>query len=203
MYFRLISLILICSSNVWAGEKVIFCLGDSLTAGYHIPSKSAWPNLVEEGLKSEKNSVKVINGGVSGSTTASGMGRLNWHMKAKGAPDILVLALGANDGLRGQKTESMKSNLSSIIQKAKKAGSHVLLAGMKMPPNYGKDYTNRFEKVFTDLAKEEDVSLIPFLLEGVAAVPKLNLPDGIHPNEDGHRVMADLVLKHLKPILQP
>ena len=184
-------------------EKVILCLGDSLTAGYQIPIEKAWPHLIEEEMSSKGSHVKVVNGGISGSTTSSALGRFNWHLKGQGPPDILILALGANDGLRGQSTDAMKKNLSSIIDLALKHKTQVLLAGMKMPPNYGKDYTHDFEKVFLDLAQTKKISFLPFLLEGVAAIPKLNLTDGIHPNPAGHQIMAGAILKHLLPLIKP
>ena len=203
MTFRLLLFLsLLQSGQLLADSKVVLCLGDSLTAGYDIPSKHAWPHLVETQLLKSGQKVEVINAGISGSTSASGVGRFQWHLKSKGAPHILILALGANDGLRGQSTEAMKKNLLKIIEKAQEKKVTVLFAGMKMPPNYGKEYTQKFEKVFVDIAKEKKLPFIPFFLEGVAAQPKLNLPDGVHPNSKGHQIMADLVLKHLLPLFK-
>jgi len=198
-----IYLILLNFGLLSAEGKVVLCLGDSLTAGYQIPAKTAWPKLLENTLKTEGKKVRVINSGISGSTTSSAMGRLKWHIKGKGTPDIVVIALGANDGLRGQDTEAMRKNLSNVIDYAQENGSVVLLAGMKIPPNYGQEYTRRFEQVYVDLSKKKNVASIPFLLEGVAAIPKLNLPDGIHPNIDGHKIVSGVVLKHLRPLLKP
>ena len=131
--------------------------------------------------------------GVSGSTTASALSRLTWYLRDR--PDILLLALGANDGLRGLPTLQIKHNLAETIELSLSKGIRVVLAGMKMPPNYGENYTLKFEKVFHELAKEYGITFIPFLLEGVAGDPKLNLPDGIHPNEPGHQIIAELVYK--------
>ncbi len=174
-------------------------LGDSLTEGYGVAQEESFPSLLEKKLRERGKNVQIINAGIGGSTSASGLARLRWHLREK--PDIMILALGANDGLRGLKPDEIKKNLAAVIQLAKKNGIRVVLAGMKMPPNYGAQYTAAFERVFTELAREEKVAFIPFLLEGVGGVPSLNQPDGIHPNEKGHEKIADHVLKHLIPIL--
>lgn len=176
--------------------QTILFLGDSLTEGYRLSKEESYPSLVEEKLKLKHPKVKVINGGVSGATTASGLKRLDWYLKAK--PDIMVLALGANDGLRGLKLEQTSKNLSQVIEKAQERGMKVILAGMKMPTNYGEPYRTNFEKIFTDLARKYKLRLIPFLLEGVGGNPKLNLPDGIHPNAQGYEVVAKNVLTVLE-----
>ena len=181
----------------------ILFIGDSLTEGYRLEKEEAFPHLVGEALRAQGKNVSVINAGVSGATSASGMGRLQWHLRAKPKPKILVLSLGANDGLRGQKVESTKENLSKTIKFAKTQGMQVLLSGMKMPPNYGIEYTSAFENMYRVLAKEENVALIPFLLEGVAVEKKLNLEDGIHPNAQGYKIRAKTVTKHLSPMLGP
>ena len=198
--FRLLTFFSICCFAAQAEIKIL-CLGDSLTAGYGIDQDLAYPKLVEQRLLAEGVKLKVINAGSSGSTTASALGRLKWYIKGNGAPDILLLALGANDGLRGQDLVHTKDHLSQVILLAKKEGINVLLAGMKIPTNYGLTYANAFEKMYSDLAKEHDIHTIPFLLEGVAMIPALNLPDGIHPNAKGHKIMAETVIKHLKPML--
>jgi acyl-CoA thioesterase-1 len=171
-------------------------MGDSLTEGYHLAKEEAYPWLIELELKKSMPDVKVINGGVSGSTSASASKRLDWYLKAR--PDIMVLALGANDGLRGVKTDVMEKNLEDVITKAKEKGMKIILAGMRMPPNYGKEFTERYERVFAGLAKKHHLKFIPFILEGVAGNPKLNLADGIHPNPEGHKIMAQTVLKVLR-----
>jgi acyl-CoA thioesterase-1 len=150
----------------------------------------------------------VINAGISGSTTASGLGRLRWQLKAfekylsEKRPLVLILALGANDGLRGLDLDQTKSNLQSIIDLARKHKIKVLLAGMQIPPNYGADYAKKFKHIFTDLSKNPDVTLLPFLLEGVAANPQLNQAAGIHPNETGHKIIAATVRQYLEPLLK-
>jgi len=180
----------------------VLCLGDSLTEGYGVSKASAYPAKLKTKLNEKGLDVEVINAGVSGSTTASGLSRLRWALKAKAKPDILIIALGANDGLRGQPVENSKENLRKIIQYAKSQGLKVLLAGMKLPKNYGKAYTSEFQDMFSDLATTEKLTFMPFLLEGVAAESSLNLPDGIHPNAKGHEVIASNLLVYLLPLLK-
>lgn len=178
----------------------ILVLGDSLTEGYGIEAEKAFPALVEKELKSKgHDDIKVINGGVSGSTTASGLSRMKWFLKAK--PDIIIIALGANDGLRGLKIAKSQENLESIITQSKEQGLKIILAGMLLPKNYGEQYRKDFEKMYQQLNEKHDLVLIPFLLEGVGGNPALNLADGIHPNEEGHKVVAKTVLKYLGPLL--
>lgn len=177
-------------------EVTVLMLGDSLTEGTGLEKTKAYPYLVEQKLKEQGFlAIKVINAGVTGSTTASALSRLTWYLRE--SPDILLLALGANDGLRGLPTLQIKNNLGKTIELALSKGIQVILAGMKMPPNYGQGYTLRYEKVFFELAKEYGITFIPFLLEGVAGDPKLNLPDGVHPNEQGHKIISELVYKTL------
>lgn len=176
--------------------KTILILGDSLTEGYQLAKEEAYPAIVERELRKSHENIKVINGGVSGATSASGSRRLDWYLKAK--PDIMVLALGANDGLRGLKIVETEKNLSLAIEKAQKSGITVILAGMKMPTNMGEPYRSQFEKIFTSLAKKYSLKLVPFLLDGVGGKPQFNLPDGIHPNPKGHEIMARSVLKILE-----
>lgn len=179
--------------------RTILFIGDSLTAGYGVDKDKSYVALIEKDLKSRGMNVKVLNGSVSGSTTSSGQKRLRWFLKAK--PEILVLALGANDGLRGVKLETSKKNLDKIIETAKENKIKVALAGMMLPPNYGPDYTKNFKQMYLDLVKKHKVVHIPFLLEGVAAQRELNQADGIHPNEKGHLIMKDTVLKYLEKML--
>lgn len=178
----------------------ILILGDSLTEGYGIARESAFPALVEASLKAAGKNVSVINGGVSGSTSASGPSRMKWYLKSK--PDMLVLALGANDGLRGQSVVEMRKNLAKVMTLARDSRvPQIVLVGMKIPFNYGPVYRKEFEAVFPSLAKEYDVPLLSFLLDGVATEPSLNLADGVHPNEKGHKVVAKTVHDFLMPLL--
>lgn len=179
--------------------KTVLFLGDSLTEGYQLDKEEAFPSLIEKQLKPKHPNLKVINGGVSGATTASGLKRLNWYVKAD--PDIIVIALGSNDGLRGMNLKESEKNLSALIEKAQLKNIKVVLVGMKMPTNYGEPYRGQFEKLFPALAKKYKLDLIPFLLEGIGGKPKLNLADGIHPNSDGHKIMAKTILKVLEPLL--
>jgi acyl-CoA thioesterase-1 len=177
----------------------ILFLGDSLTEGYQLAKEDAFPAIIEQSLKKKYPDLRVINGGVSGATTASGLKRLSWYSKIK--PDILVLALGANDGLRGLNLKESEKNLSLVIEKAKDEKMKILLVGMKMPTNYGEPYRTQFEKLFPVIAKKYSIPLVPFLLEGVGGKPQLNIADGIHPNPEGHKMMAKTVLKELEKIL--
>jgi acyl-CoA thioesterase-1 len=193
-------LVLALAAPAFAGPKVVF-LGDSLTEGYEVAPEKAFPALVGDRLRARGwPEIEVVNAGVSGSTSASAVSRMRWQLR--GEPDLVVLALGANDGLRGIDTQTTKQHLSEAIDLARSENVVVLLAGMKMPPNYGGEFTEAFESVFSELAKEKSVALIPFLLDGVAARPELNLTDGIHPNADGYSVVADLVIVHLLPLLE-
>ena len=181
-------------------ETTILMLGDSLTAGFGVEKEQAFPALVEKHLiNNDFNEVKVINAGFSGSTTASALSRLRWYLRIK--PDILFLALGGNDGLRGLGIKEIEKNLAATIELAKQQGMAVVLAGMKIPPNYGDIYTRQFESVFPLLAKQYQIALIPFLLEGVGGEVDLNIADGIHPNSEGHKIVAKTVLQHLLPVL--
>ena len=188
--------ILLISFSLPAQENRILIIGDSLTEGYGVSKKSAYPAQLEKLLTANQKAYKVVNAGSSGSTTASAVTRMKWHMRK--TPKIVILALGANDGLRGTPVEATKKNLSKAIDIALKKKVVVYLAGMKIPMNYGKKYRADFEKVFTDLAKEKKIKFIPFLLKGVGGEPDLNLADGIHPNEKGHKKIAQTVFDEIK-----
>lgn len=184
-----------------ADEKfTILFLGDSLTEGLGLDERENFPSLVARRFEVEgRTDVEVVNAGVSGSTSASGLSRLQWF--ARSEPDLLVLALGANDGLRGLDVNEMKKNLAATIEFAQANGIAVALTGMLVPPNMGPDYTSAFADVFPDLAMQYDLPLLPFLLEGVAAVPELNQADGIHPNVEGAKIVAETVYEFLLPLL--
>jgi len=189
------------SNLAWSENKLVV-LGDSLTEGYGVSKESAFPALLEKKIKTSGKTWTVVNAGISGSTTASGPGRLNWILKAKGAkPTIVLLILGANDGLRGLKPEDSQKNLAKSIELAQKEKITVILGGLYMPPNYGKDYNDRFKKIYGALAEKYKVKLIPFILDKVAGNPKYNLADGIHPNEEGHKIIADHVYDELRNLL--
>lgn len=185
--------------NLVLASTKILILGDSLAEGYGLEESMAFPRIVESELRLKKFDISVINGGVSGATSANGLQRLKWHFKKP--IDLVLLELGANDGLRGLKIEETKKNLKAIIQFAREKKVKIALLGILMPPNYGKEYTSKFEKMYKEIAQEEKLPFLPFLLEGVAGVPALNLPDGIHPNQKGHEVIGKRVAVFVEKIL--
>jgi acyl-CoA thioesterase I len=182
-------------------ERVIVALGDSLTAGLGVAADEAYPARLEARLAREGYAYRVVNAGVSGDTTAGGLRRVDWVLRAK--PEIVIVALGANDGLRAQSPQAMRENLATIVRRLQAAGARVLLAGMRLPPNYGAEYTKEFQEVFPEVARSTGVALMPFLLDGVAADPRLNQPDGIHPTASGQQVIADRLWPYLRPLLTP
>jgi acyl-CoA thioesterase-1 len=180
-------------------DHVIVALGDSLTAGLGVGADEAYPALLEARLRREGFDYRVVNAGVSGDTSAGGLRRLDWALKLK--PEVLIVALGANDGLRGQRPDALRANLMQIVERARGVGARVLLAGMRVPPNYGDDYARAFAAVYPSVARATGVPLAPFLLDGVAGDPRLNQPDGIHPTAEGQRVIAERLWPHLRPLL--
>lgn len=190
-------IILLVSISFQAQANTILFLGDSLTEGLGIKKEDAFPTLVEKMIKDKlKKNIKIINGGVSGSTTNDGLSRLKWYLKRK--PSLLLIALGANDGLRGLKIDKSKANLQAIISHAQKKNVKVLLAKMLMPPNYGAKYIKNFKNMYQDLQDTNKLKSMPFLLEGVAGKKKYNQNDGIHPNEEGHKIIAKNVFQFIK-----
>lgn len=177
----------------------IVTFGDSLTAGLGVQADESYPAQLQRRLDSVGYHYRVINAGVSGDTTAGGLRRVPWILNNK--PELVILELGANDGLRGLPIEQTKNNLRQIIRQLQEAGTTVVLAGMKLPPNYGQDYTARFEAMYQILAKEYRLLLIPFFLEGVGGSSSLNQADGIHPTREGYEVIVEQVLKVLRPLL--
>lgn len=189
------------SSYQDSNKKTILFFGNSITAGYQLDLSEAFPALIQERLDSLGLNYRTINAGLSGETTASGNSRVDWVMK--NPMDIFVLELGANDGLRGISTDETRKNLESIIEKvqAKYPACKILLAGMMIPPNMGQQYADSFKNIYPDLAAKYSIPLIPFLLEGVAGDPELNLEDGIHPTPEGHEILAENVWEQLAPML--
>ncbi len=183
-------------------SKTIVFFGNSLTAGYGIEPELAFPALIQEKINAAGLRYNVINAGLSGETSAGGLARVDWIIRQP--VDVFVLELGGNDGLRGLPLEQTKINLEAIIQKVKtKSGNvSVVIAGMMVPPNMGEDYSRQFVEIYPALAKKCQAALIPFLLEGVGGDITLNLADGIHPNAQGHRIVAETVWKVLQPLLQ-
>lgn len=182
-------------------KKTILFFGNSITAGYQLDLSEAFPALVQERLDSLGYAFQTINAGLSGETTASGVSRVDWVLK--NPVDIFVLELGANDGLRGIGTQETRKNLQAILDKVKLKFPEckILIAGMMIPPNMGQEYTDDFQKIFPEIAKRNKAALIPFLLDGVAGIPELNLEDGIHPTPEGHQILLENVWKVLQPLL--
>jgi acyl-CoA thioesterase-1 len=178
----------------------IVALGDSLTAGLGLPESQSYPSLLQADLDRNGYHFDVVNAGVSGDTSAAGLARLDWALQG-GNVKILILELGANDGLRGLPVDQMKQNLARIIERAHQQHIAVLLLGMEAPPNYGPEYARSFRQVYRDLASSDDVTLVPFMLDGVAGRADLNQADGIHPNTVGTQIVARTIWQRLKPML--
>ena len=204
--FRYAVLLLIV--NVWIGFSspaiangvIITVIGDSLTAGYGLERKNAFPALLEAALKTHGIAARVIGAGVSGDTTSGGLSRLAWALGDK--PDLVIVELGANDGLRGIDPAVTHKNLDQIVARIKSRGIRVLLTGMKAPPNLGRDYAKAFNAVFPAVAKKHNVPFYPFFLEGVAAKLELNQKDGKHPNVQGVAVITERILPYVKAALK-
>lgn len=179
--------------------KLVVILGDSISEGYGVAAEKSYAKILENRFKAESKNVSVLNSSISGSTSASAPKRIQWIAKNK--PQIVIIELGANDALRGLKPEETEKNLLAAIKSAKEQKIEVVLAGMKAPPNYGAEYSKKFESIFSNLSKKEKVKLIPFILEGVAGESNLNQSDGIHPNERGHKMIADSLYQFLSSIL--
>jgi acyl-CoA thioesterase-1 len=183
-----------------AESPSIVAFGNSLTAGLGVSPDQSYPARLQRTLDAAGYVYRVVNAGVSGDTTAGGVRRVSWVLKSK--PAIVILELGGNDGLRGLSLSETKDNLERIIQQLQQASVTVVLAGMKLPPNYGKDYTNGFESLYQALAKQYRLTLIPFFLDGVAGSSSLNQADGIHPTGEGYRIIVEKILPTLEPLLE-
>ncbi len=197
----IISLVILYSPLLMAQETfTILFLGDSLTEGLGLEAEQAFPNLIDQRFKAEGfTNISIINAGISGSTSASALERMQWYVRSR--PDLVILSLGANDGLRGLDVENMKVNLAETIEFAQNSDIRVALTGMLTPPNMGEDYTRAFAQVFPDLAAEYNLDFMPFLLQDVAGIPELNQADGIHPNIEGSRIVADHVYNFILPLI--
>ncbi|MCU0420002.1 MAG: arylesterase [Cyclobacteriaceae bacterium] len=180
---------------------VVLFFGDSLTAGYGLSPEEAFPALIEKNLVKAGRKIKVVNAGLSGETSAGGLARIDWILRQR--VDVFVLELGANDGLRGLPLAQTRANLQGIIDKVKQKypGVKIVMAGMQVPPNMGTAYAQEFQKIYPDLAKQNQATLIPFLLENVAGIEKLNQADGIHPNAEGHKRVAEHVGRFLEKVI--
>ena len=194
----LTSLLLVCSS-AWAGTVLVW--GDSLSAGYGLRQQQSWPALLGERISAARLPHKVVNASISGETTAGGLARLPAALETH-KPSVVVIELGANDGLRGLPVKAMAANLQAMVDASRKAGAQVLLVGMRMPPNYGPDYTASFEATFRDLAKTRRVRLVPFMMEGFADQWHYFQADGIHPVAEAQPLILDTIWRELKPLLR-
>ncbi|MBT8185511.1 MAG: arylesterase [Eudoraea sp.] len=181
--------------------KVILFFGDSLTAGYGLEPEDAFPALIQARIDSMELDYTVVNAGLSGETTSGGRNRLSWVLNQK--TDVFVLELGANDGLRGIPLEETRKNLETIVNAVRERNpeTEIVIAGMQIPPNMGQEYTTKFRSIFPELAREQDLHLIPFLLDGVAGNPDLNQADGIHPTVEGHKIVATNVWEVLEDVI--
>jgi acyl-CoA thioesterase-1 len=181
-------------------RPVILAFGDSLTAGSGLPSGSGYPELLQAELDARGYRYRVVNAGVGGDTTSNGLARLPSALRLE--PEIVILELGGNDGLQGFPVDSMRANLDEMLAAFKMSGAAVILGGMTLPRNFGRDYIGAFEKVYPELAAKHSVTLIPFFLEGAAGNPSLMLEDGIHPNHEGYRVLVANLMPFLEPLLK-
>ena len=182
-------------------RRTILIFGDSITAGYGLSEEQAFPALLQNKIDERGWPFTVINGGLSGDTSAGGLRRISWMLREP--VDVFILELGGNDGLRGTSPEVTKQNLQQIINRVWEANrdTEIILAGMQIPPNLGISFTQRFREIFGELAEKNNAALIPFLLEGVGGIPALNQPDGIHPTAEGHEILAETVWHTLEPVL--
>jgi len=190
------------ASDTQAGESdpVILVLGDSLSAAYNMELSESWPSLLQDRLTEDGHAYRVFNSSIVGDTTQSGVSRLP-RLLAEYQPQVVIIELGGNDGLRGLPLEVTQSNLQSMIDQSQAIGASVVLAGIRIPPNYGKTYTERFSEMYTELAAVEGVQFIPFLLEGIALDPELMMEDGIHPTANAQPLLLDTVWLALEPVL--
>ena len=181
-------------------DRVIVAFGDSLTAGQGVAPDESYPALLAAKLRTDGYSYRVVNAGVSGDTTAGGLRRVDWALKSK--PDIVLLELGVNDAFRGQDLDRVRANLDAMVARFEAGDARVLLLGMRLPPNYGAGYAGRFEKIYAEVAARRKVAFMPFFLDGVGAVARLNQPDGIHPTAEGYRIIVERLWPYLEPLLR-
>lgn len=189
------------ATNAYSASKTVLVVGDSLSAEYGISRGSGWVALLDQRLKEQNIAASVVNASVSGETTSGGRTRLP-ALLSKHRPDIVIIELGANDGLRGLPVAAAEANLRNMVDDSRKAGARVLLVGMRMPPNYGRDYADKFFAMYGTLSKDVKVPLAPFMLEGVAQKPELFQPDRMHPLAQAHPIILGNIWPHLQPILK-
>ncbi|HEV8440861.1 MAG TPA: arylesterase [Methylomirabilota bacterium] len=183
-----------------AQERVVVAFGDSLTAGLGVPPEQSYPALLAQRLKAEGYPYRVVNAGVSGDTTAGGLRRVDWALRLN--PQIVIVELGANDALRGQDLGGVRDNLDQVVGRFRSAGARVLLAGMRLPPNYGPRYSGDFERLYREVALKHGAAFMPFFLDGVGGLARLNQADGMHPTAEGYRIIVDRLWPYLLPLLK-
>jgi acyl-CoA thioesterase-1 len=184
-----------------AGEgRVLLAFGDSLTSGLGVPADQTYPAQLAARLSREGYAYRVVNAGVSGDTTAGGLRRVDWALRLQ--PEVVIVELGVNDALRGQPLASVRANLEQIVTRFQAAGARVLIAGMRLPPNYGDRYAEDFHRLYAEVARARRAPLMPFFLDGVGAIPRLNQADGIHPTAEGYAIVVDRLWPHLQPLLR-
>ena len=191
--------LLLASGNGWAGTVLVW--GDSLSAGYGLRPQQSWPALLAERISAARLPHKVVNASISGETTAGGLARLPAALETH-KPSVVVIELGANDGLRGLPVKAMATNLQAMVDASRRAGAQVLLVGMRMPPNYGPEYTTRFEAAYRDIARANRLRLVPFMMEGFADQPGYFQADGLHPVAAAQPLILDTIWRELKPLLR-
>lgn len=201
---RLLVLLALLAAS-WAAplagqERVIVAFGDSLTAGLGVPADQTYPARLGEKLRAEGYAYRVINAGVSGDTTAGGLRRVQWALRL--GPEIVILELGVNDALRGQDLGGVRANLDDLVARFQAAGARVLIAGMRLPPNYGNRYAQDFHRLYAEVARTRRAALMPFFLDGVGGDPRFNQFDGIHPTAEGYRIVVDRLWPYLRPLLR-
>lgn len=199
--FAVLILMFSTATNAYSASKTVLVVGDSLSAEYGISRGAGWVALLDQRLKDQNLTASVVNASVSGETTSGGRTRLA-ALLSKHKPDIVIIELGANDGLRGLPVAAAEANLRAMVDASRKAGAQVLLVGMRMPPNYGRDYADKFFAMYGALSKDEKVPLAPFMLDGVAQKPQLFQPDHLHPLAEAHPIILGNIWPHLQPILK-
>jgi acyl-CoA thioesterase-1 len=198
--FKICFIIIVSLFSASAMAKSIVVIGDSISAGYGLEDGKGWVTLLQQKFNNRQKSYKVFNESISGDTTAGGLARIDKTL-SRHNPELVLLELGANDGLRGLSPKLMKSNLAEMIKRSQKSGAKVLLLSMRIPPNYGKRYVDMFYKVYPQLAEEMNIPYVPFILEEVALVEEMMQKDGLHPNAKAQPIIADKIWQYLQPIL--
>lgn len=201
IFARLVGILALAAAPALASGATILVFGDSLSAGYGLAQERSWPSLLEKKLRDEKLDYRIVNASVSGETTTGGVNRIEGALKTH-RPSIVVLELGANDGLRGQSLEIMRRNLEAMIDASRRAGAQVLLVGMRLPPNYGTAYTEKFQQMYAEIARTKKTAFVPFLFEGFAEEARYFQSDRVHPTSEAQALMLETVWKGLKPMLR-